>query len=73
MNVHDSENISGIMEELMYTKIEDYEKANVIILDEPTNHMDIIGKEHLENINISVHKDYSEKDRFIFITNEPNN
>jgi len=29
------------------------------------------AKEHLENVNISVHKDYSEKDRFIFITNEP--
>ena len=33
MNVHDSENISGIMEELMYTKVEDYEKADVIILN----------------------------------------
>jgi len=33
MNVHDSENISGIMEELMYSKIEDYEKADVIILN----------------------------------------
>ena len=30
------------------------------------------AKEHLDNINISVEKDYSEKDRFIFITNEPN-
>lgn len=27
-----------------------YNKPNVLILDEPTNHMDIIGKEHLENI-----------------------
>ena len=26
MNVHDSENISGIMEELLYTKTNDYEK-----------------------------------------------
>ena len=33
MNVHDSENISGIMEELLYTKVEDYEKADVIILN----------------------------------------
>ena len=33
MNVHDSENISGIMEELMYTKIDNYEKADVIILN----------------------------------------
>ena len=33
MNVHDSENISGIMEELMYTKVEDYENADVIILN----------------------------------------
>ena len=33
MNVHDSENISGIMEELMYTKVEDYEQADVIILN----------------------------------------
>lgn len=33
MNVHDSENISGIMEELSYTKVEDYEKADVIILN----------------------------------------
>ena len=29
-------------------------------------------KKHLEDINITVHKDYSEKDRFIFITNESN-
>ncbi len=27
-----------------------YSKPNVLILDEPTNHMDIISKEHLENI-----------------------
>lgn len=27
-----------------------YNKPNFLILDEPTNHMDIIGKEHLENI-----------------------
>ena len=27
-----------------------YNKPNFIILDEPTNHMDIIGKEHLEEI-----------------------
>ena len=33
MNVHDSENISGIMEELLYTKIDNYEKADVIILN----------------------------------------
>ena len=33
MNVHDSENIAGIMEELMYTKVEDYENADVIILN----------------------------------------
>lgn len=29
------------------------------------------AKKHLSNINISVQKDYSNKDRFIFITNEP--
>lgn len=27
-----------------------YNKPNFLILDEPTNHMDIVGKEHLENI-----------------------
>lgn len=27
-----------------------YKRTNVLILDEPTNHMDIIGKENLENI-----------------------
>ena len=27
-----------------------YSKPNLIILDEPTNHMDIVGKEHLEDI-----------------------
>ncbi len=27
-----------------------YNKPNLLILDEPTNHMDILGKEHLENI-----------------------
>ena len=27
-----------------------YHKPNVLILDEPTNHMDIVGKEHLEDI-----------------------
>lgn len=27
-----------------------YNKPNLLILDEPTNHMDIIGKEHLEDI-----------------------
>lgn len=30
------------------------------------------ANKHLSNINISVEKDYSNKDRFIFITNEPN-
>lgn len=33
MNVHDSENISGIMEDLGYTKEEDYTKSDVIILN----------------------------------------
>ena len=33
MNVHDSENIAGIMENMGYTRIEDYEKANVVILN----------------------------------------
>ena len=28
------------------------------------------AKSHLKDINISIHKDYSGKDRFIFITNE---
>ena len=32
-----------------------------------------IAKKHLKDVNISVHKDYSGKDRFIFITNESNN
>ena len=32
-----------------------------------------IVKKYLKDINISVHKDYSNKDRFIFITNQPNN
>lgn len=27
-----------------------YDKPNFLILDEPTNHMDIVGKEHLEDI-----------------------
>ena len=27
-----------------------YDKPNFLILDEPTNHMDIVGKEHLEEI-----------------------
>ena len=33
MNVHDSENISGIMEDLGYTKEENYEKADVIMIN----------------------------------------
>ena len=33
MNVHDSENIAGIMEDIDYTRIEDYEKANIVILN----------------------------------------
>ena len=33
MNVHDSENISGIMEELMYTKEENFENSDIIILN----------------------------------------
>ncbi len=33
MNVHDSENIAGIMEDMGYTRIEDYEKANIVILN----------------------------------------
>ena len=33
MNVRDSENIAGIMESMEYTKVEDYEKADVIILN----------------------------------------
>ena len=33
MNVHDSENISGIMEDIGYTKTEDMEEANVIIVN----------------------------------------
>ena len=33
MNVHDSENISGIMEDLGYTKEDDYENADVIIIN----------------------------------------
>jgi len=32
-----------------------------------------IANKYLNNINISVEKDYSGKDRFIFITNEPKN
>ena len=33
MNVHDSENISGIMEELEYTRVDDMNSADVIILN----------------------------------------
>ena len=33
MNVHDSENMSGIMEELGYTREDNFEKADVIILN----------------------------------------
>ena len=33
MNVHDSENISGIMEDLGYTKEDNYEDADVIIIN----------------------------------------
>ena len=33
MNVHDSENIAGIMEDMGYTRIENYEKANIVILN----------------------------------------
>ena len=33
MNVHDSENISGIMEDLGYTKEDNYENADVIIIN----------------------------------------
>lgn len=33
MNVHDSENMSGIMEELDFTKEDNFEKADVIILN----------------------------------------
>lgn len=33
MNVHDSENIKGIMEDLGYNEEENYEKADVIILN----------------------------------------
>ena len=33
MNVHDSENISAIMEDMGYSRIEDMDKANVIILN----------------------------------------
>ena len=33
MNVHDSENIAGIMEDMGYIRIEDYEKANIVILN----------------------------------------
>ena len=32
-----------------------------------------IAKEYLKDINISVQKDYSDKDRFVFITNESKN
>lgn len=33
MNVHDSENISAIMEDMSYTKVEDMDNADVIILN----------------------------------------
>ena len=39
-----------------------YEQANNIV---------DIAQTYLDNINISIEKDYSGKDRFIFITNEP--
>ena len=33
MNVHDSENISAIMEDMSFTRVEDIDKADVIILN----------------------------------------
>lgn len=41
-----------------------YSKPNFLILDEPTNHMDIVGKEHLEEIL----KNY--KGTIIFVTHD---
>ena len=33
MNVHDSENISAIMEDMKYTRVDEMDDANVIILN----------------------------------------
>ena len=47
MNVHDSENIAGIMENMGYTRIDDYEKANIVILNtcaiRENSHNKVIG------------------------------
>lgn len=59
MNVHDSENIAGIMEELGYTREEDYEKSDIVILNtcaiRENAHNKVIGLlgriKHLKGIN----------------------
>lgn len=59
MNVHDSENIAGIMEELGYTREEDYEKSDIVILNtcaiRENAHNKVIGLlgriKHLKTVN----------------------
>jgi len=62
---HIIKNIPNITKEKYLVCFEIGEHQSTAIVD--------YAKENLENINISVEKDYSEKDRFIFITNESNN
>ena len=57
-------NIKDITKEKYLVCFEIGESQSTAIVD--------YAKKHLSNINISVEKDYSEKDRFIFITNESN-
>ncbi|MBQ2872899.1 MAG: peptide chain release factor N(5)-glutamine methyltransferase [Bacilli bacterium] len=58
-------NIPNITKDKYLVCFEIGESQSTVIVD--------IAKEYLKDVNISVHKDYSDKDRFIFITNEPNN
>lgn len=59
MNVHDSENISAIMEDMKYTKVEDMDNADVIILNtcaiRENAHNKVMGMlgrvKHLKEIN----------------------
>ena len=62
---HIIKNIPNITKEKYLVCFEIGEHQSTAIVD--------YAKENLENINISVEKDYSEKERFIFITNESNN
>lgn len=59
-----------IINNIPYITKENYLVCFEIGYTQANNIVDYANK-HLENINISVEKDYSGKDRFIFITNEP--